>query len=289
MYASVVIVTCCCSRPVGPAGPLRGRAPAGGRHRGHQGQPGRGWHPVLVGGVRRLGGAYFTLWRSTGSFTRTPRRARLHRPGRGDLGPLEPDRRDLRRAVLRLHRTTCSDAAHHRQDPGPAHGRLPYLATIIAVAGFVGRVRPPAADGSPTSRADAWTDFDWAALDGGRPWTCPPRAYAPYSPLPGGGGGPRGRRPRWCGCNVENASYGVVLCAECALVASLHTTGGGLLDALRVRRRRRRGDHALRALPPAAVRVRRPGHAAHDHAGNARPMDQVLPDAFGPDDLEETR
>ena len=57
-----------------------------------------------------------------------------------------------------------------------------------------------------------------------------PHAYAPYSRLPGR----RGRR--WSttagvvvGCNVENAAYGVGLCAECGLVSQLHVTGGGRL------------------------------------------------------------
>ena len=39
------------------------------------------------------------------------------------------------------------------------------------------------------------------------------------------------------GCNVENAAYGVVLCAECGVVSQLHATGGGRLTPLRLRQR----------------------------------------------------
>ena len=53
------------------------------------------------------------------------------------------------------------------------------------------------------------------------------QAYAPYSKLRVGAAGqtPDGRVVT--GCNVENASYGLTLCAECGLVAALHATGGG--------------------------------------------------------------
>jgi cytidine deaminase len=36
----------------------------------------------------------------------------------------------------------------------------------------------------------------------------------------------------WSGCNVENAAYGVALCAECGMVSALHAGGGGRLVAV---------------------------------------------------------
>jgi cytidine deaminase len=60
------------------------------------------------------------------------------------------------------------------------------------------------------------------------------QAYAPYSKLRVGAAGqtPDGRVVT--GCNVENASYGLTLCAECGLVSALHATGGGSLEAVAV-------------------------------------------------------
>ena len=58
------------------------------------------------------------------------------------------------------------------------------------------------------------------------------RAYAPYSNFPVGAAGLVDDGRVVVGCNVENASYGVTLCAECGLVSALHATGGGRLVAL---------------------------------------------------------
>jgi cytidine deaminase len=60
------------------------------------------------------------------------------------------------------------------------------------------------------------------------------QAYAPYSKLRVGAAGqtPDGRLVT--GCNVENASYGLTLCAECGLVSALHAAGGGTLQAVAV-------------------------------------------------------
>ncbi len=56
-------------------------------------------------------------------------------------------------------------------------------------------------------------------------------AYAPYSQYPVGAAALVDDGRIVTGCNVENASYGVGLCAECGLVSSLHATGGGSLVA----------------------------------------------------------
>ena len=57
-------------------------------------------------------------------------------------------------------------------------------------------------------------------------------AYCPYSRYHVGAAGLVDDGRIVVGCNVENASYGLALCAECALVSSLHTTGGGRLVAM---------------------------------------------------------
>src|ERR671912_2281275 len=58
------------------------------------------------------------------------------------------------------------------------------------------------------------------------------RAYAPYSRFPVGAAALVDDGRTVVGCNVENAAYGVVLCAECGVVSSLHAGGGGRLIAL---------------------------------------------------------
>ena len=56
------------------------------------------------------------------------------------------------------------------------------------------------------------------------------RAYAPYSDFPVGVAGLVDDGRVVAGCNVENAAYGVGLCAECGMVSELHATGGGRLS-----------------------------------------------------------
>jgi cytidine deaminase len=57
-------------------------------------------------------------------------------------------------------------------------------------------------------------------------------AYVPYSRYPVGAAGLTDDGRVVTGCNVENAAYGVVLCAECGVVSALHATGGGRLVAV---------------------------------------------------------
>ena len=74
-------------------------------------------------------------------------------------------------------------------------------------------------------------EVDWDALRE-RAVQAMGHAYAPYSHFPVGAAGlvDDGRVVE--GCNVENASYGVGLCAECGMVSQLHATGGGRLVAV---------------------------------------------------------
>ena len=110
-------------------------------------------------------------------------------------------------------------------------------------------------------------------------------AYAPYSDYPVGVAGLVDDGRVVVGCNVENASYGVGLCAECGMVSSLHASGGGRLVAVAC------VDGRGRPLMPCG-RCRQllwenggPDCLVDTPAG-VRPMTQVLPDAFGADDLD---
>ena len=74
------------------------------------------------------------------------------------------------------------------------------------------------------------TDIDWPALRAAAIEVAS-RAYAPYSGYPVGAAALVDDGRVVVGCNVENAAYGVVLCAECGLVSSLVAGGGGRLVA----------------------------------------------------------
>lgn len=114
------------------------------------------------------------------------------------------------------------------------------------------------------------------------------KAYVPYSHYPVGAAALVDDGRTVAGCNVENAGYGVTLCAECGLVSQLYATGGGRLthfvcvnrdgEVIMPCGRCRQllwesGGAALQVLTPLGVRS----------------MDEVLPQAFGPDDLEHVR
>ena len=75
--------------------------------------------------------------------------------------------------------------------------------------------------------------IDWRALRASAA-AAAGRAYAPYSRLRVGAAGLASDGRIVLGCNVENASYGLTLCAECGLVSALHAGGGGTLVAVSV-------------------------------------------------------
>ena len=127
------------------------------------------------------------------------------------------------------------------------------------------------------------TEFDWrslqqAAID------VAAHAYAPYSKYPVGAAAVVDDGRLVVGCNVENAAYGVVLCAECGVVSQLHATGGGRLTHF----------VCVNGLGEVIMPCGRCRQLLFEHGGaglvlmtpeGERTMDQVLPQAFGPDDL----
>jgi cytidine deaminase len=125
--------------------------------------------------------------------------------------------------------------------------------------------------------------FDWDGLTA-EAVEAMSHAYAPYSRFPVGAAAvvDDGRVVK--GCNVENAAYGVALCAECGLVSQLHLTGGGRLTHFVCVN----GDRQV-IMPCGRCR-----QLLWENGGptlelmtvsGVRTMDEVLPDAFGPDDL----
>jgi cytidine deaminase len=113
------------------------------------------------------------------------------------------------------------------------------------------------------------------------------KAYAPYSKFPVGAAALTADGRLVSGCNVENASYGLTLCAECALVGNLQMTGGGQLRAFYC------VDAAGNVLMPCGrcrqllYEFRAPAMELMTTQG-IKTMDQVLPDAFGPQHLEDS-
>ena len=129
------------------------------------------------------------------------------------------------------------------------------------------------------------TDIDWdelraAATEAMR------RAYAPYSRYKVGAAALVSDGRIVTGCNVENASYGVGLCAECGLVSDLQMSGGGELVAFVCVNGR--GDTIMPCgrCRQLLYEFALPGMLLETVSG-IRTIDEVLPDAFGPRDLEE--
>src|ERR1700704_6468278 len=74
-------------------------------------------------------------------------------------------------------------------------------------------------------------EIDWPALRTLAGLTAA-NAHGPYPQMQVGAAGQVGDGRVIVGCNVENASYGLTLCAECGLVSALHASGGGRLVAV---------------------------------------------------------
>lgn len=110
------------------------------------------------------------------------------------------------------------------------------------------------------------------------------RAYAPYSKFPVGAAARVDDGRVVVGCNVENAAYGVALCAECGLVSQLHITGGGRLTHFVCVNGG--GDVIMPCGRCRQLLFENGGPGLLLMTGTGiRRMDQVLPDAFGPENL----
>jgi cytidine deaminase len=127
-----------------------------------------------------------------------------------------------------------------------------------------------------------WTELRTSALEAAG------RAYAPYSRLRVGAAGLVSDGRIVLGCNVENASYGLTLCAECGLVSALHAGGGGTLTAVSVVA----GDGA--PLVPCGrcrqllLEAGGPGLLV-DAEGGPRELGSLLPSAFTGGDVTARR
>jgi cytidine deaminase len=130
---------------------------------------------------------------------------------------------------------------------------------------------------------DRTVAIDWAGLRAAATEAMH-HSYSPYSRFAVGVAGLVDDGRIVVGCNVENASYGVGLCAECGMVSALAASGGGRLVAVAC------VDKAGTALMPCG-RCRQllwefgGPDCLVDTVSGIKPMTEVLPDAFGPDDL----
>jgi cytidine deaminase len=127
-----------------------------------------------------------------------------------------------------------------------------------------------------------WDALRAAALEASR------RAYAPYSRLHVGAAGLTERGTVVTGCNVENASYGLTLCAECGMVGALYASGCRRLVATSIVA----GDG--RPLAPCGrcrqllVEAGGPGLLVEGPAG-VQAVRELLPGAFDDAALEQRR
>jgi cytidine deaminase len=114
------------------------------------------------------------------------------------------------------------------------------------------------------------------------------KAYVPYSKFKVGAAALTEDGRIVSGCNVENASYGLTLCAECSLVSELFMTGGGRLVAFTCV-----DGHGNILMPCGRCRQLLFEHSTKgmilETVSGFKTIDEVIPDAFGPRDLEERK
>jgi len=126
-------------------------------------------------------------------------------------------------------------------------------------------------------------EFDWKSLRA-LAVTAAHQAYCPYSSLQVGVAAVVDDGRVITGCNVENASYGLGLCAECTMVGQLRLSGGGRLVAVACRSG---GGELLMPCGRCRQVLYEFGGSdlLVDTPSGIRPMSWVLPDAFGPEHL----
>jgi cytidine deaminase len=127
------------------------------------------------------------------------------------------------------------------------------------------------------------SDIDWGDLRA-EATEAAARAYAPYSGLRVGAAAIVDDGEIVTGCNVENASYGLTLCAECGLVSDLYDSGGGRLVAVSI------VDGTGAQLMPCGrcrqLLLESGGpDLLVDSSEGPRRLDTLLPDAFTPEEL----
>ena len=127
-------------------------------------------------------------------------------------------------------------------------------------------------------------DVDWDELKA-KAVEAATHAYAPYSHFPVGAAALVDDGRVVTGCNVENAAYGVALCAECGMVSQLHISGGGRLVAVACVDS---SGSPLMACGRCRQLLWEHGGAdcLVDGDGTPRPMRELLPGAFDETDME---
>lgn len=130
-------------------------------------------------------------------------------------------------------------------------------------------------------------DVDWETLHEAAV-AAAANSYSPYSNFPVGVAGFTDDGRVVSGANVENASYGITLCAECSMVSALFATGGGRLTAV----------YCVDGNGDPLMPCGRCRQLLYEHGGpdllvmtpqGVQSMDQILPQAFGPWDLVERK
>ena len=117
------------------------------------------------------------------------------------------------------------------------------------------------------------------------------KAYVPYSKFPVGAAALTDDGRIVSGCNVENASYGLTLCAECSLVSELAMSASAGAGPAKLVALTCVDGHGNILMPCGRCRQLLFEHSAKgmvlETVSGFKTIDEVIPDAFGPRDLDE--